>query len=326
MSRSGIASVLVVNLKSLPTWHLDVAEGFESCGVQARTFVTTPQTLAERTERALRRRKWYDSPLVLERLIATCRSVRPTMILFLGMFVLPEAVVIALRHRLPHPPLLAGWVCDCFREPQFEPWLPAEHVFYFDTFMETVLPGYYPDRSRMSFLPLAANPARYRPLTVTARRNELLFVGNVSPDRRAMLAALAAHVPLCVHGPNAAASGFNRRRKLTAEAINGLYNAHRIVLNINQAGHTEWGANLRVFEATASGALVLTQDCPDLVRHFEPGRELLAYTSPADLIAQYRDFIAAPARCAAVAGAGMRRALADHTFVARATTMLAALR
>lgn len=316
-------SVLVIDLKSLPTWHHDLAAGFREHGLAADVFETTPRTVGERLEKSLRGTKWFRSPRVLARLVAQCRRQQPDLIVFLGMFVLPRQTVETLRRNLAVMPRLAGWVCDCFREPQFADWVAADHVFYFDTFLEDVVPRY--GSAPMTFLPLAAAPSRYRPLGTPPSDQRLLFVGNVSPNRQALLDAIAPRVPVAVYGPNAPGHGRDRRRKLDSDTINALYNAHRVVLNINQSPNTEHGANLRVFEATASGALLLTQACHDLARLYRDGEEILTWRDHAELQARYEAALSQPERCRAIAAAGRRRTLAEHTFGARAATILGAL-
>jgi len=263
MASQPIKSVLVVSLKSLPTWHVDVAEVFQESGISARVFITTPQTAQETLDKSIKKTKWFLSDHTLQRLQADCRIFRPDLILFLGMFVLPSKVVEVLSTGLDYKPLLAGWVCDCFREPQFKEWSAADHVFYFDTFLESVLPTYYPDSSSLTYLPLAANPRRYYPIT-TPKKRTLLFVGTLSDDRKALIDKISKEIPVDVFGPRSSRQRFKKRKKLSADGINTLYNQHEMTLNINQSPNTENGANLRVFEATANGALLLTQHCNDL--------------------------------------------------------------
>ena len=136
------------------------------------------------------------------------------------------------------------------------------------------------DASATTFLPLAANPARYRPLDLGTPDDRLVFVGNVSSNRAAWLAQIEPRIEVDVHGPNSGRNRFNRRKKLTSETINEIYNRHRVVLNINQSPNTEYGANLRSFEVTAAGAVLLTQANADLERHYVPGTEVLAARFP----------------------------------------------
>ena len=313
--------VLITNLKSLPAWHLDLAAAFEAAGIETEVYLTTPQSLAERFEKSVRGRKWFESGASHRRLLEQCRRLKPQVILFLGMFVLPRATVEAIR-SLATQPLLCGWVCDCFRESQFAEYEPADHVFYFDTFLETILPNYYADSSRMSYLPLAANPDRYLPRDSVDRNDALLFVGNVSANRQALLDALPSSIDVAIHGPNAADRRGDRRRKLDSAEINELYNAHQVTLNINQSPNTEHGANLRVFEATAAGTTLLTQACDDLTALYEPDSELVTWSNVDELAAGYARLRDDRALAARIAEAGRKRTLAEHTFRHRADSMM----
>jgi hypothetical protein len=323
-AEAGMQSVVIVDLKSVPSWHDDLAQAFIELGKRAATFVSAPHSLRERFDKSARGSKWFESSAAIERLLETCRRARPDLVIFLGMFVLPARVVEALQRGLGYTPRLAGWVCDCFRAPQFEPWIAGDCVFYFDSFLADMLPAYYPRAEQRVFLPLAANPRRYFPVAVPARDERLLFAGNVSANRRALLDRLSSRVPLAITGPNARGRRFNRRRKLSATELNQLYNTHQVVLNINQKPNTEHGANLRVFEVGAAGGLLLTEACRDLPALYEPEHEVLIYSTLDELIELYDRARADDIRTRRIATAARNRTLAEHTFVARARRMLEA--
>ena len=76
--------------------------------------------------------------------------------------------------------------------------------------------------------------------------------------------------------------------------------------------------NMRMFEATGCGALLLTEQAPNLHELFEPGQEVASYTGTSDLIARIRHYLANPDEAARIAAAGQRRTLADYSAEARA--------
>jgi len=186
-------------------------------------------------------------------------------------------------------------------------------------------PTFYPDSSCWTYLPLAVDANRYRPLATPTQHHALIFVGNVSPNRAALLQQIEDRLPLVVRGPNSSGKRFNRRQKLDSAAINSLYNQHHMVLNINQAPNTEHGANLRTFEVPAAGAVLLTQHSRDLDALYEPGHEVLSYTSSEQLVDTYQRATADPQPLATIAAAGLKRTLAQHTFTHRAAALLRAL-
>ncbi|MGE4490586.1 MAG: glycosyltransferase [Kiritimatiellales bacterium] len=321
MTKRTLQSVLVTSLKSIPSWHLDVTAAFEEAGLTARAFITTPQTFQEQFSKRAKKKKWFCSEPVLDRLINNCREFRPNMILFLGMFVIPEQIIDRLDNDLDYRPLLIGWACDCHREPKFDAWKPAGHVFYFDTFMEKTLPGYYSDSSCCTYLPLGVSPQRYYDLN-TIKGKSLLFVGTLSDNRKEVIDRIMPSIPVEVFGPRSSRQRSLKRKKLSSEEINSLYNHHLITLNINQPPNTEYGANMRVFEATGSGTLLLTQYSADLEALYTPGTEILIYSSPDELIELYNRYSVNEPLCTKIAAAGRRRTLAEHTFFHRINTIL----
>ena len=63
-----------------------------------------------------------------------------------------------------------------------------------------------------------------------------------------------------------------------------------------------------------SGGFLLTEAVPYLEEYFVPGREVGVFTGPDDLLEQVAHWLERPDERAAVAEAGYRRALSDHTY------------
>ena len=83
--------------------------------------------------------------------------------------------------------------------------------------------------------------------------------------------------------------------------------------------------NMQVFMVTACRTALATEFVEELPDAFEPGREVLAFSSReelAELAARYTVDKDAAAR---IAEAGFRRCLADHTMAVRAGEMLSLL-
>ncbi|WP_029895389.1 CgeB family protein [Desulfohalovibrio reitneri] len=98
-------------------------------------------------------------------------------------------------------------------------------------------------------------------------------------------------------------------------------------VNFNCTSKQMKGAvNQRVFDVPASGAFLLTDHRRQMEDLFEPGREVVFYTSPeeaSELAARYLDDPAARAR---VAEAARQRVLAEHTYDHRLAELLEAMR
>jgi hypothetical protein len=75
--------------------------------------------------------------------------------------------------------------------------------------------------------------------------------------------------------------------------------------------------NMRLYEATGMGAMLLTDMKDNLKDLFEPGREVEAYSDADEAVAKLNELLRDPARRADVAAAGRARTLRDHTYQTR---------
>ena len=93
-----------------------------------------------------------------------------------------------------------------------------------------------------------------------------------------------------------------------------MYSRSRIVFNTSIAGDV----TMRVFEGAAAGALVLTDAVANgLDELFEIGKEIVVYQDEADLLRLIDHYLANEEERAAIAAAGQRRTLAEHTYAHR---------
>jgi spore maturation protein CgeB len=79
--------------------------------------------------------------------------------------------------------------------------------------------------------------------------------------------------------------------------------------------------HLREFEAPMAGALYCTGYVDELTHFFEPGREIITYRSEEELLSQVRRLLDHPAEAERIRRAGLRRALAEHTYHHRFETL-----
>src|SRR5207249_4695574 len=70
----------------------------------------------------------------------------------------------------------------------------------------------------------------------------------------------------------------------------------------------------RTFEVPGSGGVLLTDDVPHLERYLEPDRDVGVFDSTDDLVEKVDWWLRHPEERAAVADAGYRRVLAEHTY------------
>lgn len=88
----------------------------------------------------------------------------------------------------------------------------------------------------------------------------------------------------------------------------------RVTLNTHiDISHTN-ASNMRLFEATGVGACLLTDWKANLSTLFEPDSEVIAYRDPDDCVEKVRYLLMHNDERRAIAAAGQRRTLRDHTF------------
>jgi hypothetical protein len=91
----------------------------------------------------------------------------------------------------------------------------------------------------------------------------------------------------------------------------------RITLNRHIAEAEGHANNMRLFEATGVGSLLLTDEGSNLAELFEPGREVVTYGDVDELVEKARHYLAHEDERSAVAAAGQARTLRDHTYEIR---------
>jgi spore maturation protein CgeB len=75
--------------------------------------------------------------------------------------------------------------------------------------------------------------------------------------------------------------------------------------------------NMRLYEATGAGALLVTDRGSNLSELFEPGREVVVYDDADDLVEKVRYYLAHDDERLAIARAGQARTLREHTYAHR---------
>lgn len=161
----------------------------------------------------------------------------------------------------------------------------------------------------------------------------LSFVGALSPDhtsRIAFLEYLATRTPLKVWGKDI-------ERLPKTSPLHGVYQGpawgremydilrrSRITLNFHIDLAEGWANNMRLYEATLMGALLLTDWKKNLHEMFVPGEHVAAYADAQDCVRQIESLLADGALRERIAAAGQRHAIATQNYFLR-TGEIAAL-
>lgn len=164
------------------------------------------------------------------------------------------------------------------------------------------------------WLPLACDPEIHRRIPGVAKQYDICFVGNTFPgdgERSRLVEWIRATYPRAFVGQ---AYGTEMAR---------IYTASRLVFNCAIRDDV----NMRAFEATACGSLLLTNDLAangqDLL--FTPGIHLVTYRDGEELPGIIQRYLQAGEEREQIAEAGMRHAHAEHTYRRRMGDLLAAV-
>ena len=165
---------------------------------------------------------------------------------------------------------------------------------------------------QVHWLPLAAAPDVHRDHGLP-RVYDVGFVGNMARAHRGTDRARRLRLLAERYRTN------DFTRQYTPAEVGRVYSQSRIVFNTSIAGDV----TMRIFEGTACGALVITDAVANgLDELFEIGRELVVYQDDEDLLGLIDHYLAQEEERAAIAAAGQRRTLAEHTYAHRAQRIL----
>jgi spore maturation protein CgeB len=92
----------------------------------------------------------------------------------------------------------------------------------------------------------------------------------------------------------------------------------QIAVNVHIGVAGGLAGNMRMFEATGCGALLLTEEAPNLAELFAPGEEVVSYTGVDDLVGKIKHYLARPEDAARIAAAGQRRTHSEYSTQNRA--------
>lgn len=209
--------------------------------------------------------------------------------------------------------------------------IPAWRTFRSVDLVVTAFPHYVPLFRRRGlaaeFLRLGFDARVPAEVGSRERRHALTFVGGLVPRlhraRFALLERLAGAFPLdwFGYGAEALPRGCALRRAARGPVWGlDLYRVlaeSRITVNSHGEVSREWACNMRLYEATGMGACLVTDWKEDLAEILEPGREVAAYRSADDLLAQVRHLVEHPQEAEAIGRRGQERTLREHTQRAR---------
>jgi len=305
---------------SITHWLEDAAAAWRADGHEVRLAITRRPWLAAQAEAAL-------VGVMAERLRASLRRFSPDLIVVIGGYHIPEALLETIS-SLPGRAPLVGWVGDIFTPEDAGRARLYDLVAYADSAL-LALHREWDLGAEAIYLPHAIYPRAAPPVRAFEERDpRMVFVANPTPLRRDVVSAIVA--PIAVFGPgwrgsDGGAHDFHPGRA-AKRRVPTLYGGHRATLNIRNELNVLSGLNQRNFEPCLAGSTLLTDAQPDLEACFEPGYEVLVWRDADELNALYARVLGDVSLAQRVAEAGHARVLAQHTFYHRLRTLAEALR
>jgi spore maturation protein CgeB len=158
-------------------------------------------------------------------------------------------------------------------------------------------------------------------------RHDTVFVGALNRTQHrggnAVLAEAAESLPIDVWGYRADTwprdSPIRRRYHGEAWGLDmfRVLRGARIALNRHIEVAENSANNMRLYEATGVGSLLLTDAKPNLSELFTPGEEVVTYADAAELVAKARYYLEHEDERSEIAAAGQARTLREHTYATR---------
>ena len=182
-----------------------------------------------------------------------------------------------------------------------------------------------------SWLPLAFNASQrapYEQFGWPERTRDVTFVGTFGRHQRntgPLLKAISREVPgLQIF----TLSKLNKLKRFGLESffrgrawgpeMYKILAESKIVVNRHGAVADGYSVNFRMFEATGMGALLITELGKNTSDLFEPGKEVLTYSSIPEAVKVIKSALADFESLSSIANAGQRRTLTEHTYEQRA--------
>jgi hypothetical protein len=205
-----------------------------------------------------------------------------------------------------------------------------EHLSRFGLIL-TSFPHYVPMLRELGiaaeYLKLAFDPRVLERLPPTTPRHGAAFVGNLGRAQHArgndLLERAAERAPIEVWGYNVEGrpSGSPLVRRYHGEAwgidMFRVLAEARIAVNRHIDVAEDNANNMRLYEATGVGSLLLTDARRNLGDLFEVGSEVIAYRDEDELVEAVEHYLSHEDERAAVAAAGQQRTLREHNYAVR---------
>lgn len=257
--------------------------------------------------------------------LAQARAFEPDVVYVQNLSVLSPSALRALGGRL-----LVGQIAS---EPP-----PVAQLKAFDLILTSFphfVPRFRAEGIASEYFRIGFDPRVVDDLGPCERDLAAVFVGSLGLRQHGtgndVLEAVARRLELDVWG-----TGIEDWR--TGSALRGAYRGEawgiemfrlfaraRVVLNRHIDVAEDHANNMRLYEATGVGSLLVTDAKSDLAELFEPGREVATYSDADSLVDSVAWYLDHPDEREAIARAGQRRTLTEHGYDRRMAELVTIL-
>jgi O-antigen biosynthesis protein len=222
-----------------------------------------------------------------------------------------------LDFEVPHPN--AYWIADSHlgypyrlrRAKEFD-FVFASHSPSIEKLVKDGIP-----REKIHYLPWAAEHTCYRPYPVLEKWN-WCFIGHINNEfRLELLDRFCREFPVGIEGYMGWRAAYMPGWNVLDDCAKK-FSQSRIILNES----VQDDLNMRTFEGLACRKLVLTEDVPDLHKHFKDGEHLVTFKTIDEAVEKAHGLLADDERRTRIAKAGYEEFLAHHTYQERAKEIL----
>jgi hypothetical protein len=248
---------------------------------------------------------------------------RPDVLYLQDLNLFPPAVLRSLKKAVG---LVVGQIASPLPAPDFLQPLDlilTSFPHYVDRFRAMGLASEY---FRIGFDPIVLED-----LGPVKRSRPCTFVGGLSPahaGRTRFLEALAREVEIEFFGygaetldPSSPIVPHHRGGAWALDMYRVLAESV-LTVNVHIDVAEQYANNMRLYEATGCGAMLVTDAKENLAELFAPGAEVVAYRNTGEAVEQIRYYLDHPDEAAVIARAGQTRTLREHTYQQRMEELL----
>jgi spore maturation protein CgeB len=164
-------------------------------------------------------------------------------------------------------------------------------------------------------MPIATNDGFFRPLPPAPEYAcEVLHLGAAHQDRIEPVRALVEHFDTHVYGENWEKHDIHNRGLVYGEETLKALNSARVVVLFSRTPSGRQTVKVGIFDFLAAGALLATEDFPDLRQYFDVQKELIAFNGVDEMLAKIRYYLDHPGEAEAIRQAGRAKVMAQYTW------------